>query len=354
MGNRLDEVRPQRVLFGTGRGAEMLAAALRDLGASRPMVIATRGEIRRSSDVLDSIRPTLFFDDVRQHVPVEIAARARQRAADVGIDVLIAVGGGSAIGLAKAVALTSGLPIVAIPTTYAGSETTAMWGLVDGGVKSTGSDPRVLPGTIVYDARLTLSLPRGLSVSSGLNAIAHGVDSLWAPGATDSSRSVAGKSIRILGDSLPRIATDPASLLDRENMLHGAYLAARAFSQAGSGLHHKICHVLGGTFGLPHSETHAVMLPHVVAFNGSSAPVREATIAHALRAQSAVGGLLSLRSRLGAPTALRTLGFEETDIAHARNLILPAVPTSNPRPVTSLALDAMLHAAWAGTDPAQD
>lgn len=352
------ESQRQRVLFGTGRAAELLAETLGRLRASRAMVIATARELRRSGEVLGGIRPALVFDEVVQHVPVETAERARRAAAEARIDVLVAVGGGSAIGLAKAVALTSGLPIVAVPTTYAGSEATIMWGLVDGDLKTTGSDTRVLPGTVIYDALLTLSLPRGLGVSSGLNALAHGVDSLWAPGANPVSALIATESIRVLAESLPAITAESGSVsaegqvAAREQALYGAYLAASAFSATGSGLHHKICHVLGGTFGMPHSETHAVVLPHVVALNAPAAHRAEERIAAALGGdRSAVGGLLALHDRLGAPTSLRAFGFREADIARAAERILPAVPASNPRAVTREALTLLLHAAWAGDAP---
>ena len=365
----------QRVLFGTGRAAELLASVLGELGGEaggtqagaaetrspstpltpRVMVIATRRELERSAAVLGGIRAVLVFDDVTQHVPAESAERAHRAAQAAGIDVVVALGGGSAIGLAKAVALRSdrpaGLSLVAVPTTYSGSEATAVWGLVENGVKTTGYDPRVLPGTVIYDAALTGSLPRELSVSSALNALAHGVDALWAPGANPVSALIAAEGIRMLARALPRITA--GSMAGREDALYGAYLAASAFSSAGSGLHHKICHVLGGAFGLPHAQTHAIVLPHVVALNASSAPGAEARIAAALGSHSAVLGLLALRDSVHAPTALGDFGFSESDIARAVALILPAVPASNPRTVTSDDLTLLLRNAWAGTAPGE-
>ncbi len=266
----------------------------------------------------------------------------------------MAIGGGSAIGLAKAIALRPEppmLPIVAVPTTYSGSEVTSVWGLVDHGVKTTGVDPRVLPAVVLYDAELTRTLPRGLSVSSGLNALAHAVDAFWAPGATARAEATSLTAIRMLAAALPQVADDPRSLAGREDALRGAYLAASAFAAAGSGLHHKISHVLGGTFALPHSDTHAVVLPHVVAFNVPADPGAEVRIAAALAAPTAVGGLITLRDRLRAPTALRDLGLREADIPAAVELILAAVPASNPRPVTRDDLTALLRAAWAGAAP---
>ncbi len=366
----------QRVLFGTGRAGELLVTVLDEIGdragratASDPvtprvMVIATRRERERSAGVLGDIRAVLVFDEVAQHVPAESAERAHRAAQAADIDVVIALGGGSAIGLAKILALRSerpgGLCIVAVPTTYSGSEATAVWGLVEQRVKTTGFDPRVLPGTVIYDAALTLSLPRELSVCSALNALAHGVDALWAPGANPVSALIAAEGIRLLARALPGIAAAPVAgqnvaatiaLRAREDALHGAYLAASAFSSAGSGLHHKICHVLGGAFGLPHAQTHAIVLPHVLNLNASAVPETEARIAAALGSRSAVEGLLALRERVQAPTALRDLGFQESDIARAVAMILPLVPASNPRAVAPEDLTLLLRNAWLGTAP---
>lgn len=349
-----DRARGQRVIFGTGRAGVLLPDVLATLGARAVMVIGTRRELERSASVLDGIRPALVWDEVEQHVPVELAGRATRAAQGAGVDALVAIGGGSAIGLAKAIALRPrprSLPIVAVPTTYSGSEATSTWGLVERGVKTTGVDPRVLPAVIVYDAELTRSLPRGLSVSSGLNALAHAVDAFWAPNASPSTDLAAVAAIRMLAAALPLVACDPDSLTGREDALRGAYLAASVFSAAGSGLHHRMSHVLGGTFGLPHSETHAVVLAHVVAFNAPAAPGAEVQIAAALGAPTAVGGLIALRDRLHAPTALRELGLRESDIPAAVEQILAVVPASNPRLVTRGDLTALLRAAWAGQAP---
>ncbi|TFD31317.1 maleylacetate reductase [Cryobacterium cryoconiti] len=345
----------QRVLFGTGRAADLLATVLGELGAPRVMVIATRRELERSAAVLGGIRAVVVFDEVVQHVPAESAERAHRAAGAAGIDVVVALGGGSAIGLAKILALWSerpgGLPIVAVPTTYSGSEATAVWGLTRNGVKTTGFNPRVLPGTVIYDAALTLSLPRELRVSSALNALAHGVDALWAPGANPVSALIAAEGIRMLARALPRIAPGSGSGSGHQEALYGAYLSASAFSSTGSGLHHKICHVLGGSFGLPHAQTHSIVLPHVVELNAPAAPEAEARIAGALGSPTAVEGLLALRDRVQGPTALRDVGLKEPDVARAVALILPTVPASNPCAVTPDDLTRLLRNAWAGTAP---
>ena len=200
-------------------------------------------------------------------MPVEVADAARKQAAAVGADAVLSVGGGSATGTAKAVALTTGLPVIAVPTTYAGSEVTPVWGLTEGERKTTGVDPRVLPRLVIYDPELTVSLPGPLSAASGLNAMAHCVDAFWAPGRNPVSALAAGEAIRVLAAALPLVSEDGTDVGARGDLLYGAYLAGTAFAVAGSGLHHKICHVLGGRYGLPHAQTHAIMLPYVLAFN---------------------------------------------------------------------------------------
>ncbi len=345
------ETLPQRVCFGTGAAAASLSLEVSALGAARVMLIASKSEMPLAETVSQDVPVALRHDDVVMHVPVEVAERARRAAADHDVDALVSVGGGSTTGLAKAVALTTGLPVLAVPTTYAGSEATPVWGLTEGAKKTTGTDPRVLPRVIVYDAELTLSLPVAMSVASGLNALAHCIDSMWAPAADPVNAALAAEGIRALRAGLPRIVNDPMDLDGRENALYAAYLSATAFASAGSGLHHKICHVLGGRYNLPHAQTHATVLPYVLAFNGPAAPEAEQRIAAAFTAGSALAGLDALRRELDAPRALADIGFTEDQIDEAAEAILPSVPASNPRPVTAADLRALLRAAWSGSAP---
>ncbi|HEX6352830.1 maleylacetate reductase [Actinophytocola sp.] len=341
----------QRVRFASGAAAENLAVEIKGLGASRVMVIAAEAERALARRVAAGLPVAHWHHEVAMHVPVEVAERAREEAAAHRVDALVCVGGGSTTGLAKAVALTTGLPIVAVPTTYAGSEATNVWGLTENARKTTGTDPRVLPRAIVYDASLMLTLPAALSVASGLNALAHCVDSMWAPRADPINLALAGEGIRALRVGLPLVAADPGDLEGREHALYGAYLAAVAFASAGSGLHHKICHVLGGMFDLPHAQTHAVVLPHVLAFNAPAAPDAERRVAAALDAESATEGLARLRARLDAPRALRDYGMAESGIVPAAEAILAVVPTGNPTAVTLDGITRLLHAAWEGAEP---
>jgi maleylacetate reductase len=342
----------QRVLFGAGQAAKHLAEEIERLEAQRIMVIAASPEADIAREVTKEIDVALVYDDVVMHVPVEKAEKARAQAAEVNADVLVSVGGGSTTGLAKAIALTTGLPIVAIPTTYAGSEATNVWGLTEDARKTTGSDDRVLPVTVIYDSDLTLTLPVELSVASGLNGMAHCIDSLWAPRADPINAALAAEGIRALAEGLPKTVDDPQGTDGRDQALYGAYLAAVAFASAGSGLHHKLCHVLGGTFDLPHAQTHATVLPYVLAFNAPMAPDAEKRIAAAFGTSTALEGLQNLRAKLDAPKALQDYGFTAEGIPETVEISLPAVPANNPRVVTSENLTRLLQAALVGQDPA--
>ncbi|THG31564.1 maleylacetate reductase [Naasia lichenicola] len=338
----------QRVRFGSGGARRLLEDEVSSRDAQRAMVIAAPFEKDIADRLTSGLTDALRFDEVVQHVPIEVAERARAAATAADVDLIVSIGGGSTTGLAKAIAMTTGIPIVAIPTTYAGSEATNVWGLTEASRKTTGVDDRVLPGTVIYDAELTLTLPVELSVASGLNAIAHCVDSLWAPRTDPINQALAGEGIRALAAGLRGIHADLHDLEAREQALYGTYLAAVAFASAGSGMHHKICHVLGGTYNLPHAQTHAVILPYVTAFNVPFDPQAAARLEAAFDAADAIDGMEALRLDLEAPRALRDFGFDQDSIPEAARLCLEAIPESNPAPVDQAGLEALLLAAWAG------
>ena len=343
------EWRPQRVRFATGQAPAAVADEVERAGFRRIMLIAGEPESAIASHVSAGVPVVARTDEVVMHVPVDVATRARAIAADHAVDALLCVGGGSATGLAKAVALTSGTPIIAVPTTYAGSEATAVWGLTDTDGKRTGIDGRVVPRVVVYDAELTLTLPAELSAASGLNALAHCVDSLWAPQANPINRALALEGARQLADGLPRVVAEPHDVSGREQVLGGAYLAALSFSSAGSGLHHKICHVLGGQLDLPHAATHAVVLPHVLRFNAPCVPDIDRALVNAWGGSDAVAGLMALTETLGAPRSLMDLGMRREDVERvAVSVVEVAEQLDNPRPVTKSAMLSLLVAAWNG------
>ncbi|GAA1870547.1 maleylacetate reductase [Brevibacterium marinum] len=340
----------QRVLFGSGRAAEHLVSEVDRLDASKPLVVASGSAEGKATRITSDLEIALWWSEVVMHVPAEVADRAVDASVEHAVDLVISVGGGSATGLAKAIALATGIPIIAVPTTFSGSEATNVWGRTENARKRTGVDERVLPVSVVYDADLLTDLPSELAISSGMNALAHCVDSLWAPKADPINQALAIEAVRVLGHGLPAIRTGQAGGL--EHALYGAYLAAVAFASAGSGMHHKIAHVLGGTFNLPHAQTHATILPYVLAFNAPAAPEAEARMAGAFGTASAAEGLENLRSTVGAPTALNEIGFTEDGIPEAVKLSLATIPENNPRPATEEGITALLTAALRGTDPA--
>jgi maleylacetate reductase len=344
----------QRVLFGTGRAVDHTVAALESLGARRVLVIADAfaAEIREA--VSARITAVATIDEIVQHVPLDRARAAVELATSSGADTVLTIGGGSATGLAKVIARETSLPIVAVPTTFAGSEATAVWGHTENGRKVTGTDDRVLPRVIIYDASLSVSLPGSLAAASGMNALAHAVDGFWAPRADPINRALGTESIAALIPGLRALAADPEDLGAREQTLYGAYLAAVAFASAGSGIHHKVCHVLGGAYNLSHAEMHAIVLPYVTAFNSPYAPEAAARIAAALGVRSAGTGLFRLREELGIVSSLAALGLNEADIPDAAHQALAAVPASNPRPVDAAAVESIIRAAWAGAPVEED
>jgi len=338
----------QRVVFCDSQADAYLAREIEALGVRRVVVISGRAD---AEEITAGLGVVLRWDKVVEHVPLNVADEARAAARHARADVLIAIGGGSAIGLAKAIALEQQLPIIAVPTTFAGSEATDVWGVTGGDRKTTGVDPHVLPRTVIYDAKLLATLSRGLAVASAINGIAHGVDSLWAPRADPLNAIQAQEAARVLAAGIRAFASDTTDSEARHRLQYGAYLAAVAFSSAGSGMHHTVCHVLGGTYNLPHAQTHAVVLPYVLAYNMDAARDAARRLETAFGEDDALQGLQRLKRDVGAPTALRDLGFERSSIPEAALLAAASVPRSNPRPVSVASMTTLLESAWSGTSP---
>ena len=340
---------PQRIIFRSGAAVESTVSASSGLGAERILLIADPFAEELARALTEQLPVVARIDEVPQHVPVSNALAAVDLVRSERIDAVISVGGGSATGLAKIVARDTGVPIVAVPTTFAGSEATNVWGLTDAGRKITGVDDAVLPRVVVYDAQLMATMPAALAMSSALNAVAHAIDGFWAPRADPINRALGTEGLRALFPGIRELHDDPESLGAREKTLYGAYLAAVAFASAGSGLHHKICHALGGTFNLPHAETHSVVIGYVAAFNAPYAPDAAQRAVDALGGQGTIGNSLErLRHQIGAPRSLADLGLRQSDIVEAASIILPTVPTSNPRPTSLADLQELLEAAWSG------
>jgi maleylacetate reductase len=291
--------------------------------------------------------------EVAQHVSREVAGRTAARVRESAANVLLAVGGGSATGIAKAVALETGLPILAVPTTYAGSEMTPIWGLTDDRGKATGREAKVLPRTVIYDPELTVSLPPGLTAASGMNALAHALEALYAHDRTELLCTVAAEALRTLTAALPTAVAEAANLEARSEALYGAWLSGWALGSTTMGLHHKLAHVLGGTYGLPHAGVHSALLPQVASFNAVAAPEAFTRAAQAINTngpQSVGPALFDLATRMSAPTALRELGLNVDEVSAVASRVA-AAPPPNPRAVSELTLRHLLQDAYEGRRP---
>jgi maleylacetate reductase len=345
------EALPSRVIFGS-----LTSALLRDetarIGIRRPLILATPPQERQArelADMLGKIAAGVFAGAV-MHTPVEVTDAALQVVRDTQADGVVAIGGGSTTGLAKAVALRTDLPQLVIPTTYAGSEMTPILGETADGVKRTQTTRQVLPETVIYDVQLTLGLPVALSVSSGLNAIAHAAEALYAKDNNPVVSMMAQEGVRALSDALPRIVESPTNVEARSDALYGAWLCGVCLGSVGMALHHKLCHTLGGKFNLPHAETHAVVLPHALAYNAPAIPDAIQRLAQALHSDTPVLSLYVLGESLGIKGGLRALGMPKEGIDQAVDL---AAQNSywNPRPIEREAIRELIARAWAGDVP---
>jgi len=342
---------PARVVFGAG-ALSKLPEELDRLGAKRALVLSTP-EQKESAEAVKSAlgaRAVGVYDKAAMHVPIDIAEDARRTARELGADCCVTVGGGSTTGLGKAIALTSTLPILAVPTTYAGSEMTPIYGITEGGAKKTGRDVRVLPKAVIYDPNLTLSLPPALSAASGMNAIAHAVEALYSHEGNPIISLMAEEGIRAMASALPKILEQPRDSNARGDALYGAWLCGIALGSAGMALHHKLCHVLGGSFNLPHAETHSIVLPHAVRYNHAAAPEAMARIETALGAEDAAAGIFDLEKKLGLPLRLADIGMKEADLERAARIASEA-PYPNPRKVEYAPVLELLRNAYEGRRP---
>lgn len=345
---------PTRVIFGWGK-VESLAEEIERLGARRALILTTPEQRELGEQIAGLLgeRSAGVYPQAVMHVPVEVAQAACEEAKRLGADCCVAVGGGSTIGLGKAIALEFGLPILAIPTTYAGSEMTPIYGLTEARLKKTGRDVRVLPKAVIYDPQFSLSLPAAISACSGMNAMAHAIEALYAEDANPIVSLMAEESIRALAESLPAIVDDPQDRQARSRALYGAWLAGICLGSVGMAIHHKLCHTLGGTFNLPHAQAHAVLLPYSVNYNREAARPALERAARALGGTQAeeVGALLyALNRRIGVPTSLAEIGFPSEGPAETARIAC-ANPYYNPRRFEADAIEALLERALTGLPP---
>lgn len=346
-----------RVVFGAGSLAH-LEREIDLLGSKRALVLSTPDQAAQAASVADRLgaRAAGVFARAVMHVPIETARDAREEARRLQADCAIAIGGGSTVGLGKAIALESGLPVLAVPTTYAGSEMTSIYGITEAGLKRTARDLRVLPRTVIYDPELSMSLPVALSITSGMNAIAHAAEGLYAQDSNPIMELMAEEGIRALAQALPVVRQSPVDLSGRSDALYGAWLCGTVLGNVGMALHHKLCHTLGGSFNLPHAEVHTVVLPHAIAFNAGAAPQAMKRIERALGIQgklSAAAGLFDLALANGAPVALRDIGMQASDLDRAADIAV-SNPYWNPRrigPAQRTEVRELLQRAFEGVRP---
>ncbi|QRM57632.1 maleylacetate reductase [Sinorhizobium sp. BG8] len=342
---------PARIVFGEGK-RKTVADWIGKAGCSRALVISTPHQKADGEALAREIGPLAcgVFAGAAMHTPIEVTEAALKVVSETNADCVVSLGGGSTTGLGKAIAYRTDLLQIVVPTTYAGSEVTPILGQTQAGRKTTVRHEKILPEIVIYDPLLTHGLPVGMSVTSGLNAMAHAVEGLYAQDRNPISSLMAVEGLRAFARSLPEIVREPNGAEARSEALYGAWLCGTVLGAVGMALHHKICHTLGGSFDTPHAETHAVMLPHTAAFNAAAAADVLAPLTEIFKG-SIGGGLWNFASAIGAPLSLRDFGLTEADLDKAASIAVQN-PYWNPRPIDRASIRQLLQDAWEGNRPA--
>lgn len=342
---------PARVIFGQGTIAQLGEEADK-LGVKRVLVLSTPEQAEQALKIAANLgeRKVGLFSGAKMHTPTDVTAQAMEKVTALKADAVLSVGGGSTTGLGKAIAFRTDLPQIVVPTTYAGSEATPILGETENGRKVTKSDPKILPETIVYDVDLTLTLPFAMSVTSGMNAIAHAVEALYARETNPVISLMAEEGIAAIARALPELKNNATDIRARSDALYGAWLCGICLGSVGMALHHKLCHTLGGMFDLPHAQLHTAVLPHAVAYNQAATPLAMMKINQAIGSTDAAQGLFDLAKGLGATMALRDLGMKDEGVVPALDQAL-SNPYWNPRPLERQPLEALLRNAYEGMSP---
>ncbi|KAI0477491.1 putative maleylacetate reductase [Xylariaceae sp. FL0804] len=347
---------PARVVFGSGT-IKKIPDELSRAKVSKPFLLSTPQQV----DHINLLKGILgdvvagVFTEATMHTPVEVTEKALAQLKSAGADCIVSIGGGSTVGLGKALSIRTGLYHLTVPTTYAGSEVTPILGETDGGKKTTRSDPKILPSTVVYDADLTMSLPVTLSATSGVNAIAHAVEALYSRTTNPIINLLAQEGVKALADSLPTLISEPSSKQARSSALYGAWLCGTCLGSVGMSIHHKLCHTLGGSFNLPHADTHTIVLPHALSYNAPKIPEAMEKLAAALPESQgdATTGLNVLLQKLKVERGLKALGMKEDDIDKAADIAV-SNPYWNPRPIERGPIRELIRRAWAGEEARAD
>lgn len=342
---------PWNIIFGPGT-LQRLPDEVSKLGYSRALVLCTPNQKDQGQDIADLLGPLAvgLFDQAQMHVPAGTLAHAIQEVTALRADCTVSIGGGSTTGLGKALALKLGLPNIVIPTSYAGSEMTNIWGITENDRKVTGRDISVVPTLTIYDPELTLTLPPEFAGPSGMNAMAQAVVNVASGSINPIVQLMALEAVRSLAHSLPKVIAEPDNMAARAEALYGACLAGGSLGTGTTSLHHRLCHTFGGTFNTPHAETHTILLPHCVAYNAEATAEGTRKLAEAMGVDNAAVGIFKLAKTLGAPTALKDIGILEADLDKAA-AAATETPVNNPEPVTQERVRALLQRAWAGDEP---
>lgn len=349
----LFQIMPARAVFGVGEIGR-LGDEIDQLKASRVMIACTKGATDRLGPLREALGGRLVgvFDGAEPHCPQPGAEAALGLFSDLNADAVVPFGGGSTLGLGKVITVRTGSPMVAVPTTYSGSEMTPIYGMKIGHEKRTWRDAAALPKAVIYDPALTVDLPAGLTATTGMNCLAHAVEALYPKEANPIAADLAERCIAALSVGLPGSVERPHDLKAREQALYGGFLGGLLVTMVGIALHHRICHVLGGRFGVPHGESNSVILPYAVAYNAPAAPAAMAAIRRSLGVEDAAAGVFDLAGRIGAPRSLKALGMPADGLAMAAEETV-ATLAYNPRSVTVPEITALLQAAHEGRPPTE-
>jgi alcohol dehydrogenase class IV len=345
---------PARVVFGHGT-LDQLGAEMDRLGMRRAFIAGTPSQAAAIDGVAAAMgdRVAHIWPRPAMHAPVEVTAEALKVLEQSGADGLIAIGGGSAIGMTKALALRTGMDQIVVPTTYSGSEMTNVLGQTEEGVKTTSVSPEFLPETVIYDVDLTMELPVGLSGLSGMNAIAHAVESLYAANRNPITCLMGEEAIRAMACALPAVAADPSNREARSDALYGAWACSLVLGMSAMGLHHKLAHVCGGTFNLSHAHTHTILLPHSLAYNAPAVQPAMERMARAIGREDVPQALRDIADSFGAPQGLKDIGMPEEGIDRAVEIFFRN-PYDNPRQLAEEPIRNLLRRAWKGDAPITD
>lgn len=347
---------PSRVIFGKGT-IQQLPSEISRQCLKAPLLLSTPYQVSQAETLKKILNGNIagIFTEATMHTPTDITEKALEYAKSISADSIISIGGGSTIGLGKALSIRTGLPHICIPTTYAGSEMTPILGETADGVKKTRCDPKILPGTVIYDVDLTMTLPPSMSATSGLNAIAHAVEALYAQNTNPIISLLALEGTQALAAALPQIVNMPNDVEARTEALYGAWLCGLCLGSVGMSLHHKLCHTLGGSFNLPHAETHTIVLPHALAYNSSEIPGVMEKLARVLPGSDgdAIKGLNVLLGNLNVEGGLKNFSMKEEDVDKAANIAV-SNPYWNPRRVEKEGIRELIRRAWAGEQAKAD